>query len=146
MANATPDADPTGLGRNPTVGVKRQVLERDGHRCRYCGRSLWPPELNLAASLTYDHVVPWAAGGSSHVDNVVAACRRCNMAKGDQVPTGRWRPAGWVHTPACERPAPVPVSPWVPLVPKVPPPRRPRQPLDTDRSPVVPGEAGWMEF
>jgi 5-methylcytosine-specific restriction endonuclease McrA len=52
--------------------VRVQVLERDGHRCRYCG----------ASANTVDHVTPLIVGGSDHDTNLVAACDHCNKTKG----------------------------------------------------------------
>ena len=54
---------------------RRAVLFRDGRRCQYCGRD--------ADSI--DHVVPRSRGGAHAWDNVVAACRRCNLAKGNHL-------------------------------------------------------------
>lgn len=54
---------------------RRAVLYRDGRRCQYCGRD--------ADSI--DHVVPRSRGGGHTWDNVVAACRRCNLAKGSRL-------------------------------------------------------------
>ncbi len=51
---------------------RRAVLHRDGNRCQYCGRD--------ADSI--DHVVPRSRGGTHTWENVVAACRRCNLGKG----------------------------------------------------------------
>lgn len=54
---------------------RRAVLFRDGSRCQYCGRD--------ADSI--DHVVPRSRGGEHAWDNVVAACRRCNLTKGNRL-------------------------------------------------------------
>ena len=43
------------------------MLERDGHRCAYCG---------TGGALTVDHVVPRSRGGASSWLNTVAACAR----------------------------------------------------------------------
>lgn len=48
----------------------RRIL--DG-ACAYCGST---------ESLTLDHVVPLARGGSHAIENLVAACRTCNSRKG----------------------------------------------------------------
>jgi 5-methylcytosine-specific restriction endonuclease McrA len=56
---------------------RRAVLHRDGNRCQYCGRD--------ADSI--DHVVPRSRGGEHAWDNVVAACRRCNLSKGNRLLT-----------------------------------------------------------
>lgn len=52
-----------------------EVLRRDSHRCRYCGASA--PD----ATLTIDHVIPTALGGTDTPDNLVTACRECNTGK-----------------------------------------------------------------
>ncbi|MHA6323584.1 HNH endonuclease [Roseivivax sp. CAU 1753] len=46
---------------------------RDGFCCQYCGSR---------GELTFDHVVPRAAGGVTSWENVVAACAPCNLRKG----------------------------------------------------------------
>ena len=56
------------------------VFLRDGFSCQYCGHS------QPASDLTFDHVVPRSRGGRTSWDNVVAACTRCNLAKGNQLP------------------------------------------------------------
>lgn len=57
---------------------KKNVLRRDAHTCQYCG--------SKNKDLTMDHVVPRSLGGASSWDNVVAACRRCNLKKGSRTP------------------------------------------------------------
>ena len=54
---------------------RRAVFARDDHQCQYCDR---PAE-------SIDHVVPRSRGGTHTWDNVVAACRRCNSRKRDQL-------------------------------------------------------------
>lgn len=55
--------------------LRFEILRRDNHACRYCGRSA--PDVEL----TVDHVVPVALGGSDDPSNLVAACRDCNAGK-----------------------------------------------------------------
>lgn len=55
--------------------LRFEILRRDGHTCRYCGRSA--PEVKL----TVDHVVPRALGGSDDPTNLVTACAECNAGK-----------------------------------------------------------------
>ena len=55
--------------------LRAYVFERDNHGCVYCHRRNLPLEL--------DRVIPRGAG-SDRVDNLVAACRRCNQAKGNR--------------------------------------------------------------
>ena len=49
------------------------VLRRDSYTCCYCG--------DVANEV--DHVVPKVKGGSDDLDNLVAACRGCNIRKKD---------------------------------------------------------------
>jgi 5-methylcytosine-specific restriction endonuclease McrA len=48
---------------------------RDEFCCQYCG---------ARGDLTFDHVVPRAAGGITSWENVVAACSSCNLKKGSK--------------------------------------------------------------
>lgn len=55
--------------------VRLQVLARDGYTCYYCGQD----------ATTVDHVIPIVKGGDPiNMDNMVAACRRCNSSKGSR--------------------------------------------------------------
>lgn len=56
------------------------VFTRDGFRCQYCG------ERFTMQKLTFDHVIPRAAGGRTEWDNIVTACRPCNGRKGARSP------------------------------------------------------------
>jgi 5-methylcytosine-specific restriction protein A len=49
--------------------------------CHYCGRRVPPGELTL------DHIVPLVRGGRSTRGNCVPACKTCNSAKQDLLPT-----------------------------------------------------------
>lgn len=57
--------------------TRRAVLQRDHHRCAYCG----------SRAGTVDHVVPRSRGGRHEWTNVVAACLRCNGRKADHLLT-----------------------------------------------------------
>ncbi len=56
---------------------RRTVFARDEYTCQYCG--------TVAKDLTIDHVIPKRHGGPSAWDNLVTACRRCNMKKSDKM-------------------------------------------------------------
>ena len=56
--------------------TRNAVFARDGHRCQYCA----------APAESIDHVIPRSRGGAHTWDNVVAACRRCNLRKGSRLP------------------------------------------------------------
>lgn len=60
------------------------LFARDGYRCQYCGRHR--RDLGYRESLTRDHVVPISRGGDNGWKNVVTACSRCNLHKGDRLP------------------------------------------------------------
>src|SRR5262249_10717168 len=57
---------------------KKNILRRDGYTCQYCNRR--------GERLTVDHVVPRSRGGETTWINVVAACLRCNLRKGNRLP------------------------------------------------------------
>ncbi len=58
----------------------RELFLRDEHLCMYCGRQFH------GLKLTRDHLVPLSRGGTDCWNNVVAACRGCNHAKGSRTP------------------------------------------------------------
>lgn len=55
----------------------KAVFRRDGHQCRYCGYS--PEQSETYVPFHVDHVKPWSVGGSNAMDNLVVACRTCNL-------------------------------------------------------------------
>ena len=70
---------------------KRRVFERDGWRCYLCGCETPIAQSGTTADNApeLDHVVPLAKGGPHAYANVRCCCRRCNRAKGDQLPAGQ---------------------------------------------------------
>ena len=68
---------PAPARQGVTPKVRWFILERDHHRCRYCGAT---PE---DAALAVDHVVPVAHGGTDDTANLVTACELCNQGKAD---------------------------------------------------------------
>jgi hypothetical protein len=68
--------------RTLRASVRFEVLRRDNFTCRYCGRKA--PSVRLQV----DHVVPWSAGGSDELSNLVAACIECNIGKSAKSVTG----------------------------------------------------------
>jgi cytochrome c553 len=54
------------------------VFARDGFACRYCGVRAGQDGVQLHV----DHVVSVADGGDNSIDNLLAACQRCNGGKG----------------------------------------------------------------
>lgn len=58
------------------------VRERYGGCCGYCGLS----ETDTGGGLAVDHFRPLSAGGDEDDGNLVYACFRCNLFKGDFYP------------------------------------------------------------
>ena len=57
---------------------KKNILRRDHYACQYCGRR--------GDRLTLDHIVPRSRGGQTTWTNLVTACLRCNLRKGNRAP------------------------------------------------------------
>ena len=57
------------------------ILERDLYRCRYCGLD-GMANFENSLVMSVDFVVPRARKGKKSPDNLVAACRACNVIKG----------------------------------------------------------------
>ena len=59
---------------------RQNLLERDDHRCQYCGKIFKEKELNM------DHVLPRDRGGVTSWENVVTSCILCNSRKSNRLP------------------------------------------------------------
>ena len=55
--------------------LRIRVYERDGYKCRYCGRG------EDECSLQIDHIKPISKGGKSIYDNLQTLCEDCNKQK-----------------------------------------------------------------
>jgi 5-methylcytosine-specific restriction endonuclease McrA len=69
--------------RTPRVTVRltrRNIMFRDAHQCQYCAKR--PP----LRDLNIDHVMPRSRGGPDTWENLVTACRQCNLRKGWKTP------------------------------------------------------------
>jgi len=62
--------------------TRKNILIRDKHCCRYCGKE------GTSTTLTLDHVIPRSKGGKFSWQNIVASCLQCNAKKGDRTPEG----------------------------------------------------------
>ena len=60
------------LGSSKWKTQRLIVLKRDCYICAYCGEP----------ANEVDHIQPRVLGGTDDLDNLVAACRRCNAMKG----------------------------------------------------------------
>lgn len=79
-----PDGDLPALPASPTAAVsvsrrRLEVFERSHGRCHYCAAAL-----TLDGAWHVEHQLPRALGGGDDVLNLVAACVRCNLRKGDK--------------------------------------------------------------
>ena len=68
----TPVAKPCTTKRNIPNSVKNEVFRRDNGRCTRCQGTY---------KLEYDHIVPYAMGGESTVDNLRILCFSCNQRR-----------------------------------------------------------------
>ena len=59
--------------------TNRALFSRDNNQCMYCGGFF---EFEL---LSRDHIIPVSRGGRDIWTNVVAACKRCNQRKSNQL-------------------------------------------------------------
>ncbi len=55
---------------------KKNVFRRDNFTCQYCG--------SRGVDLTIDHIIPRSKGGKTCWENVVVACKKCNLRKGNR--------------------------------------------------------------
>lgn len=60
------------------LGKRWKVLLRDNFQCQYCGRGAPNVELQV------DHIFPSSKGGDNKMENLVTACRDCNLGKSDK--------------------------------------------------------------
>ena len=59
---------------------RKNIFERDGYRCQYCG------EVHPEAKLNLDHVIPRDRGGRTSWENLVTSCIACNSRKANRLP------------------------------------------------------------
>jgi len=63
-------------GRYVPAAVRRAVRKRDGNQCRFVGAN--GRRCTARHRLQFHHIVPWALGGETSVDNIVLMCRAHN--------------------------------------------------------------------
>jgi len=92
--------------RDAPYEMKRALVSRDGHHCRFCSIPLIRPEIRKELNrlypdaarwtsprasdqhrglqvlwLQYDHVIVHSRGGKTSMDNIVVACAACNFGR-----------------------------------------------------------------
>lgn len=66
--------------RNINARMRFKVLKRDNFKCCACGAS---PAKDPSVDLHVDHIIPWAKGGETVIDNLQTLCSKCNLGKSD---------------------------------------------------------------
>ena len=56
---------------------RRNIMRRDKFSCQYCAKK---------SDRTIDHVLPKSRGGKDQWENLVTACEKCNVKKGNKTP------------------------------------------------------------
>jgi len=67
------------IKRVPSKSLRRQIIDRDGGKCRYCGNY-------IIGEIHIDHKIPYSIGGKTEIDNLVCACAECNIKKNARTP------------------------------------------------------------
>jgi 5-methylcytosine-specific restriction endonuclease McrA len=77
--------------------IRELVNRRDNGVCQCCGEHC--PETGHV-----DHIIPLSRGGDDKLDNLVWACEKCNLSKGNRT-LSEWQPtsAAACHRGGCTR-------------------------------------------
>lgn len=62
--------------------LRKEVYQRDGYKCVYCGADLAAE----ARKICVDYVIPLMKGGASSRKNLVTSCKKCHGRKGERTP------------------------------------------------------------
>ncbi len=68
--------------RDVNLRMRFLVMKRDRFRCCACGAS---PATDPSVVLHIDHIVPWAHGGKTEMENLQTLCDKCNLGKGNVI-------------------------------------------------------------
>ena len=66
--------------RDINLRLRFKVFQRDNFKCCSCGAS---PALDPSITLHVDHIIPWAKGGETVMENLQTLCSKCNLGKSD---------------------------------------------------------------
>lgn len=66
--------------RKMSVKLRLEILERDGFRCKLCGRSV-----KDGVKLHIDHIIPISKGGETIKSNLRVLCDECNLGKSNRI-------------------------------------------------------------
>jgi hypothetical protein len=67
--------------RGIPLSLRYEVLKRDSFRCVKCGCS---PATERSTQLHVDHIVSWANGGETILENLQTLCSKCNLGKSNK--------------------------------------------------------------
>jgi len=77
--------EPTNISpterRDPNIGLRFKVFQRDRFRCQLCGQS---PASQLSCKLHVDHIIPFSKGGKTIFENLQTLCSHCNVGKSNR--------------------------------------------------------------
>lgn len=69
--------EPREMRRGPIPReLRKAVWERDEGKCVDCGATF---------DLQFDHILPFAKGGATTLDNLAVRCAPCNLLKSDSI-------------------------------------------------------------
>lgn len=66
--------------RDINLRLRFKVMQRDNFKCCACGAA---PAKDPSVELHVDHIIPWAKGGETVIDNLQTLCSKCNYGKSD---------------------------------------------------------------
>lgn len=66
--------------RDINLRLRFKVMQRDNFKCCMCGAS---PAKDPSVELQIDHIIPWAKGGETTLENLQTLCTKCNLGKSD---------------------------------------------------------------
>lgn len=66
--------------RDVNLRMRFIVMQRDYFKCCACGAS---PAKDPSVVLHVDHIIPWAKGGETTLQNLQTLCSKCNLGKSD---------------------------------------------------------------
>ena len=66
--------------RDINLRLRFLFMKRDNFKCCACGAS---PAKDPTVELHIDHIIPWAKGGETVMENLQTLCSKCNLGKSD---------------------------------------------------------------
>lgn len=70
--------------RRLSRSLREQAIERDNQQCQRCGVDVTPNQ-EPGPDFQLHHIIPFAAGGPDHPDNLITLCSDCHTAAHTQM-------------------------------------------------------------